>query len=320
MANRAVLLAMPLLIFAAGIALLATTAPDPPQVAPGEPTEEVPPDDVPQHSTGESITLPLSTLSPPATETTAMRTLDVPILMYHHVGNPNTYQTYNVDEAMFEWQMAYLEQHGYHSVGVDQIAVALLGGPPLPDKPVAITFDDGWALQITNTLPVLLRYHLRATYYIVTDVTGRHLANMSWEQVRQLRDAGMWIGSHTRHHGYLPGMSEQTLHDDLLTSREILEQQLAMPVITLAYPGGAFDARVERAAHDAGYVAAVSTRSGYAQQSDGLYRLRRVGIYGIDTQERFIAKVDETFLQKHWPAARGQARLTNDHPILQTSP
>jgi peptidoglycan/xylan/chitin deacetylase (PgdA/CDA1 family) len=252
---------------------------------------------------------------PGATQDFSVTTyITVPILMYHHVGNTNTYQTYSVDNAMFEWQMDYLEKQGYHTVSVADIALALTNGAPLPDKPIAITFDDGWVQQITNTLPVLLRHHFQATYYIIVNVTGRRVANMTWDQVRQLRDAGMWIGSHTLSHGYLPGMSDKRLKDELVNSKQILEQQLGIPITTLAYPGGAFNARVERMAHDAGYVAAVTVLKGYMQRADSLYRLQRVGVYGVDTQERFIAKVDQTFFAKEWPFPQGQARFIDPAP------
>jgi peptidoglycan/xylan/chitin deacetylase (PgdA/CDA1 family) len=246
--------------------------------------------------------------------TPSAHVINVPILMYHHVGNPDTYQTYSVDMAMFEWQMDYLEKQGYHSVNLDEIASALISGTVLPDKPIAITFDDGWALQITNTLPSLLRHHMRATYYIIVNVTGRRAGVLTWDQVRQLRDAGMWIGSHTLSHGYLPGMSDTKLREELVDSRQILQQQLAEPITSLAYPGGAFDARVERMSRDAGYLDAVSVIKGYSQRSDALYRLQRVGVYGVDTQERFIAKVDQTFFKKIWPFPTGQATLPMSNP------
>jgi peptidoglycan/xylan/chitin deacetylase (PgdA/CDA1 family) len=245
----------------------------------------------------------------PTTTAQVTRTLDIPILMYHHVGNPQVAQTYSVDQAMFHWQMDYLEQQGYHTVSMDDIAAALQTGAPLPAKPVAITFDDGWVLQITDTLPVLLQHHFRATYYIIVNVTGKRAASMTWEQLRQLRDAGMWIGSHTLTHTYLPGLSEARLKEELTGSKQTLEKELGIPITSLAYPGGSFNTRVERCAREAGYTTAVTVIKGYAQREDQLYRLRRVGVYGVDTQERFIAKVDGTFFAKSWPRPSGQARL-----------
>jgi peptidoglycan/xylan/chitin deacetylase (PgdA/CDA1 family) len=240
--------------------------------------------------------------------------INVPILMYHHIGNPATWQTYSVDTAMFEWQMDYLDKHGFHTVSLDDISAAIISGTQLPGNPIAITFDDGWALQYTNTLPSLLRHHFRATYYIIVNATGRINGVMTWDQVRLLRDAGMWIGSHTLSHGYLPGMSNAKLREEMVDSKRLLEEQLGVPVTTFAYPGGAFDARVERMAQEAGYTTAVSVIHGYDQRSDEIYRLRRVGVYGVDTQERFIAKVDQSFFNRTWPYPTGQANLSMANP------
>ncbi|HEY3342315.1 MAG TPA: polysaccharide deacetylase family protein [Anaerolineae bacterium] len=255
-------------------------------------------------------------LAPGATST---RTVNIPILMYHHVGNPKVAQTYSVDQTMFDWQMDYLEQQGYHTVSLDDIAAAMATGSPLPAKPVALTFDDGWALQITNTLPTLLRHHFRATYYIIVNATGKRAASMTWEQVRQLRDAGMWIGSHTLTHGHLNGMSETRLLEELAGSKQTLENELGVPITSLAYPGGSFNALVERMAQAAGYTTAVTVIKGYTQRADLPYRLQRVGVYGVDTQDRFIAKVDATFFRKSWLARPATLSTPTRLPIRKPS-
>ena len=262
------------------------------------------------------------TIAPPTVVTPSadVRSVEVPILMYHHVGNPHTYQTYSVDQRMFEWQMDYLWLNGYHTVSLDDIAAALTTGRSLPDRPIALTFDDGWVQQITNTLPVLLKHNFRATYYVIVNATGRLAGNMDWNQLRQLRDAGMEIGSHTLSHGYLPGMSDSRLRAELVNSRHRLQQELSITVTSLAYPGGAFNTRVERMAREAGYTTAVTVIKGNTQRVDRLYRMERVGVYGVDTPERFAAKADGTFIQKWWPYPRGQATLPTMTPLTNLAP
>lgn len=217
----------------------------------------------------------------------------VPILMYHHVGGRAG--RYHVPQALFEWQMDYPGRNGFTAVSVEQIALALTGGPPLPPKPVAITFDDGWRRQLTATLPALARNNLRATYFIIYSHAERYNGFMNFDQLRQLRDAGMWIGSHTVSHPHLPGLPAKKLMFELRASREALEAVLEQPVTTLACPGGAYDARVMRAAQEAGYIAAVSVRAGYEQRSDEVYALRRFEVNGAWSKERFIALVETPF-------------------------
>ena len=241
-------------------------------------------------------------------------TLAVPILMYHHVGNPLTIATYSVDLHMFEWQMDYLAEQGYTTVSLDQIMDALNGKAALPPKPIAITFDDGWAHQISNTLPALQKHGFKATYYIIVNVLDRNASYMTWAQVKQLRDAGMWIGSHTLTHRNMKRLRGQALQNELVQSKKILEEQLGIPITTFAYPGGAFNKRVEKATQAAGYTSAVTVLKGYAQSIKLPYRLQRVGVYGVDTEERFIAKIDQTFFKKQWPRPDGQAHLPDEVP------
>jgi peptidoglycan/xylan/chitin deacetylase (PgdA/CDA1 family) len=232
------------------------------------------------------------------------QTVRVPILMYHHVGGRAG--RYHVPQAMFEWQMDYLAQNGFTSVSVEQIALALAGGPPLPPKPVAITFDDGWRRQLTATLPTLARNNLRATYFIIYSHAERYNGFMNFDQLRQLRDAGMWIGSHTVSHPHLPGLPAKKLMFELRASKEALEAALEQPVTTLAYPGGAYDARVMRAAQEAGYLAAVAIRGGYEQRSDQVFALRRFEVNGAWSKERFIALVETPFASPAQPDAIAQ--------------
>src|SRR5690348_13823602 len=89
----------------------------------------------------------------------------VPILMYHHIGNPvehgADYQFY-VSTSAFDDQMAYLADNGFTPVSLEQVLSALQGATPLPARPVAITFDDGNQDNYDLALPVLEKYHLSA--------------------------------------------------------------------------------------------------------------------------------------------------------------
>src|SRR5512135_2950508 len=94
-------------------------------------------------------------------------TLDVPILMYHHIGG-HFISPYNISTKDFAAQMDYLAQHGYTPVSVDQVAAALRGESDLPPCPVALTFDDGYAEQYNNARPILQQHNYHATFYLVT--------------------------------------------------------------------------------------------------------------------------------------------------------
>ncbi|MCS7061812.1 MAG: polysaccharide deacetylase family protein [Anaerolineae bacterium] len=223
----------------------------------------------------------------------------VPILMYHHIGGRA--DRYHVTQEMFECQMDYLGQNGFTAVSIDQIAIALKGGPALSPKPIAITFDDGWRRQFTATLPALTRNNLRATFFIISSHAERYSGFMSFDLLRQIRDAGMWIGSHTVSHAHLPGLSAKRLWYELRASRDVLEAALEQPVTILAYPGGAYNERVMRAAAQAGYVAAVAIGGQAEQHSSHLYALQRIEVNGSWSKEDFIAVVEKPFAQARSP-------------------
>ena len=109
-------------------------------------------------------------------------------------------------------------------------------------------------------------------------------APVSWDQLREMADAGIEIGAHTRTHCRLTRVDDQQLVAELAGARERLEEQLGRPVVSLCYPNGApddFDARVMQAAERAGYRSAVAAY--FDGRQGGLYDLRRHGA-GVDME------------------------------------
>jgi len=225
-------------------------------------------------------------------------TLDVPILMYHHIGAPFK-SPYNVSTPDFEAQMDYLAQNGYTAVSIDQIAAVLRGEGRLPACPVAITFDDGYADQYDNALPTLREHGFRASFNLVVRYVGMSKAFMNWEQIEEMAAAGMSIGSHTYDHAELTALSDAQLERQVVNSKAELEGRLGVSITTFVYPYGSYNARVMRAVSEAGYAAAFGIGWGYQQSTDRLYRLNRIAMYDL-TLPQFIAR-----LPKHGPYDSG---------------
>ena len=121
---------------------------------------------------------------------------------------------------------------------------------------------------LTTAAPLLARLGLRATFFLCTDAFGRHLSAfgddgliLTQDEARQLHDAGMELASHTLRHRVLPKLSDGELRHEMLASREAVEAITEEPCLTLAYPSGDHDRRVEQAAADAGYQLAFATRA-----------------------------------------------------------
>src|SRR5579859_1335934 len=128
----------------------------------------------------------------------------VPILMYHYIRiNPIGTDTLGFNLSVtpdnFRLQMRFLRDHGYSPVSIADVREYVRNKTPLPAKPIAITFDDGYDDAYTEALPTLQRFRLTATFYIVTGFVDR-TRYLTWEQVAALERDGMEIGSHTVHH------------------------------------------------------------------------------------------------------------------------
>ncbi len=148
-----------------------------------------------------------------------------------------------VDPTAFEAQMAYLAGHGYHTITFSDLADRYDRGKPLPDNPVIVTFDDGWAEQYTTVYPILRRYGLIATFFPPTNWINGSGLTLSWTQIEEMSQAGMEFGSHTLNHHILPDQTPDEVRRQLAQSKAILEQHTHRPVVVLAYPIGAWSPR-----------------------------------------------------------------------------
>lgn len=240
----------------------------------------------------------IATLTPPATVPgVAARPGGVPILMYHYIRvNPVASDRagfiLSVTPSDFAQQMRLLAENGFHTVTMAQVREYIVHGTPLPPKPIALTFDDGYDDAYTVARPVLERYHQTATFFIVTGFVDRP-RYMTWSQVEALDRDGMEIGSHTVHHLSLPSLGRPLLHFELDSSRATLERHLGHPVLDFCYPGGEVNATVVRAVQQAGYLSATTTRSGVAARGQNPLELPRLRIWGGMTLRSFASVVGQ---------------------------
>ena len=208
--------------------------------------------------------------------------LRVPILVYHsvmphHPGQTAEQRVLDVDDSVFAAQMRYLVDGGYRVVSFAALVDALEGRDTLPKRAVVITFDDGWENQYRHAFPILRRFGLTATFFVFTTPIGKDGKLMTWEQLQELQDAGMTIGSHTRTHPILPAY-HKALHNEVQMSRADIAQHLGKAPDFLAYPFGQWDAESAAWARTAGYRAARTYRGGAWNAPSNLYHLRAVPV------------------------------------------
>ncbi len=203
----------------------------------------------------------------------------VPVLMYHYVDEtPPPAGPYadglTVRTPDFAEELEYLANNGHHTVTLADAYLAMAGVKELPEKPVVLTFDDGGLDNYSVAFPLLEKYGFVATFFVITERVGAN-GQMTWEQLREMVEAGMCVQSHSVSHPGLTGLSDERLRKELVDSRATIEDALGLPGYVLCYPAGAYDDRVIEAARAAGYVMAVATDKGEALNPGAVFEIKR---------------------------------------------
>jgi peptidoglycan/xylan/chitin deacetylase (PgdA/CDA1 family) len=227
------------------------------------------------------------------------------ILMYHMISEPRPRARFNglrVSPRDFEWQLRWLRRTGWTSYTVSEL---LDLAPRLPRKAFAITFDDGYADNLLQALPLLKEYQCKATLYLVVERFDRDWSvqrkphhnegelkrepKLSDAQVREMLDSGcIELGSHSLTHPDFARLGADAALQELAGSRRQLEQRFAVPVRSFAYPFGIYRADTVSLAAQAGYSSAVTTREGIDNPAErDCMALRRIKISGKDNRLAF---------------------------------
>lgn len=214
--------------------------------------------------------------------TTAEATFRVPILMYHYVEyvrdkKDTIRQLLDIVPAIFIEQIQTLQQAGYTFMTAAELGEVIDGTRQLPPKPILLTFDDGHRDFYTDVLPILEKYHVKATSYVISGFLGGS-DFMTPEQVQEVAKSGLVdVGAHTVHHIALAKKPLATVQYELTTSKLAIEALIHKKVVSFAYPYGSFDKQAIQAVEAAGFTTAVSTVPGIdvnQQNRYFLYRLR----------------------------------------------
>jgi peptidoglycan/xylan/chitin deacetylase (PgdA/CDA1 family) len=195
------------------------------------------------------------------------------IIGWHRVDGCSDGLSTGVDD--FRRHLDELDAWGASVLPLDA-AVAALEAGTLPDRAVALTFDDGYASVVETAWPILHERGLPTTLFVVSASMAGDL-RFAWDRHEpehdrlrlarpdELLDAagqGLDIGSHTVTHPWLPRLGPDELARELVESRATLEELLGTTVTSLAYPTGGWNAAVRAAAATAGYRLAITVDRG----------------------------------------------------------
>ncbi|MCR4326212.1 MAG: polysaccharide deacetylase family protein [Candidatus Roizmanbacteria bacterium] len=205
----------------------------------------------------------------------------IPIIMYHYVepqknDGDTIRRSLTIPPELFEKQLQTLSENNIPTYFVRDIPAILSGDEEYATPSVVLTFDDGYQDFYTVVFPLLKKYHVKATVYII----NRFLGWKDFLTTKQLRELGesslVEIGAHTLNHAYLKGLDTKTAAYQIMQSKRELEELLGKPVETFAYPYGEFDPETMRIVKEASYSAAVSVVPGMEQSIANQYYLYRI--------------------------------------------
>lgn len=223
------------------------------------------------------------------------KSIKVPILLYHYVEyikdpGDTIRKSLDILPTTFEAEITTLKDAGYSFVTMADLANTLDDRVTLPSKIVVLTFDDGYRDFYTDVFPILKRYQVKATVYIVPNFLNKP-NNMDTWMIKEIAKSGLVeIGAHTMNHAYLAGLPLKRVEYEVMQSKKYLEKLLGFRVVSFAYPYGAFDNTTIDVVEKAGFKSAVTTISGiFAQDLNRffLYRIRPGGRVGESLLELF---------------------------------
>jgi peptidoglycan/xylan/chitin deacetylase (PgdA/CDA1 family) len=237
------------------------------------------------------------------------REVRVPILMYHSIcasaeERKHPYYRTVTTPDVFALHMKLLQGSGYSGMSLTDAVECLETDRNITKRPVAITFDDGYQDFYSDAFPILSNYGFGATVYLPTAYIGevprafKGIECLTWNQVRELRTAGIEFGSHTATHPQLKSLEWTNVECEVRTSKDRIEQELGCAVKSFAYPYAfpetdrSFTTGLRGLLEEAGYENGVSTIIGTADRTDDRFFMKRLPMNSCDDAPLFRAKLE----------------------------
>ena len=220
------------------------------------------------------------------------------VIQYHHV-DPSTPAATSISPKLFTQHMAYLAKNNFQVWSLPRLLKALKQKTPLPDKVIAITFDDGYKSIYSAALPVLKKYNFPFTVFINPDlVGGSH--TMSWDELHKIVAQGATIANHTMNHPHLVRVLDgesisqwnNRIHSEMFKAEKIIQKKIGKSAGLLAYPYGEYNQDVEAIARDLKLMA-FAQHSGAFDRNVNWQAIPRFAFGGHYTgMQGFIEKVN----------------------------
>jgi len=230
----------------------------------------------------------------------------IPVLYYHRLqplpadyatwskAKRQSFTTYDTLPNLFAAQLDWLLDHGYTTILPRDLAAHWDDRSKLPARPVIITFDDGSRDWVTRVMPMLKKRGMVAEFYLT--LAAIEHGNLTWDEVRQLADAGNGIGAHDVHHVQLTAFgtgrkpaSAEVMWAEVNGARQTIGDHIGIYPDSMAYVGGGYDATLQRLVEQAGYTTARGISRGVVQTAHRRWALRVVRVAIRDDVSNLVA-------------------------------
>lgn len=161
------------------------------------------------------------------------KNVDIPILLYHDFTlvlpdeDPDDFNYINTSKS-FEENIKTLLDNGYTFLSFKDLNDAYLNKKDLPSKPILLTFDDGYYSNYEYIFPILKKYNIKASIFIITDNIGKTIDGkkyLTWKQCQDMYNSNLVeIFSHSTRHVFYDKLPVYELQKDVLKSYEIIEK------------------------------------------------------------------------------------------------
>ena len=219
----------------------------------------------------EEETLPVSAVTVEQDNRTVL------VLNYHKIANEHKSLSVTLDD--FEQHMKWLQEYGFTCITPGQLYDFVANGADLPEKPVLITFDDGYKDNYTNAFPIMKKYGMKGTIFVVTGFLGVYDNYLTWDQAKELLEAGFNIESHTYSHKSMTEASDEDITKELVKSRQTIKEKLGIDSDFMAYPTGTYNLHIAELVKEAGYKGAFTIKYDNVSRDSNVYALERVPVF-----------------------------------------
>ncbi len=243
----------------------------------------------------------------------------LPIIMYHQIlKDKKAWGKYVISPDDFEKDLIYFIENGYTTITVQDLIDFEYNDKELPDKPIMITFDDGYLTSKVYLLPILKKYNAKAVVSIVGEFTNRFTENkdtglsyahMTWDDVKELVNSEyIEIQNHSYNMHKISGRKgitklkkesledyRKALNNDILHMQDLIEKNTGYKPMAFTYPFGSISKDAEPILRDMGFLALLTCNEGVNMlrgDKEELFDLKRYNRpYGINREKFFSSKL-----------------------------